>query len=75
MSCPKTLILNARQDIRAGSPGRLVLALALAQSLLIARSDAQEWPRFRGPNGSGVSTGNIPAKWTDDDYTWKVSLR
>src|SRR5262245_9297270 len=37
-------------------------------------SFAQEWPRFRGPNGSGVSATEVPFKWTDDDYAWKVSL-
>jgi outer membrane protein assembly factor BamB len=36
--------------------------------------NAQEWPRFRGPNGSGVSDANIPGKWTDEDYAWRVSL-
>jgi outer membrane protein assembly factor BamB len=38
------------------------------------RAGAEHWPRFRGPNGSGVSTANIPAKWTDDDYAWQVAL-
>lgn len=36
---------------------------------------AQEWTRFRGPNGSGVSDcKTIPTKWTDKDYRWKVEL-
>jgi outer membrane protein assembly factor BamB len=34
-----------------------------------------EWGRFRGPNGSGISTATtVPAKWTEKDYNWKVSL-
>jgi outer membrane protein assembly factor BamB len=36
---------------------------------------AQEWTRFRGPNGSGVSDATtIPVKWTDADYNWKIEL-
>ena len=36
---------------------------------------AQEWPRFRGPNGSGESTAAaIPATWTDQDTKWRVKL-
>jgi outer membrane protein assembly factor BamB len=36
---------------------------------------AQEWTRFRGPNGSGESEAKtIPAQWTEKDYNWKVEL-
>lgn len=36
---------------------------------------AQEWPRFRGPNGSGLGAGaDVPARWADKDYRWKVKL-
>jgi outer membrane protein assembly factor BamB len=36
---------------------------------------AQEWTRFRGPNGSGVSQATtVPAKWTADDFRWSVAL-
>ena len=36
---------------------------------------AQEWDRFRGPNGTGISdVKNIPVQWTDSDYNWKVKL-
>ncbi|QDU97479.1 outer membrane protein assembly factor BamB family protein [Lignipirellula cremea] len=36
---------------------------------------AQEWTRFRGPNGSGVSTAStVPVEWTADDYNWRVEL-
>ena len=36
---------------------------------------AQEWTRFRGPNGSGVSDAKtIPSTWTEKDFNWKVSL-
>ena len=35
----------------------------------------QEWTRFRGPNGTGISNAQgIPAAWTEKDYHWKVEL-
>ncbi len=38
-------------------------------------ASAQEWTRFRGPNGSGESdAATIPAKWTPEDYNWKIKL-
>ncbi len=38
-------------------------------------SIAQEWTRFRGPNGQGQSDATtIPDKWTESDYNWKVKL-
>ena len=40
-----------------------------------SRSDAQEWTRFHGPNGTGVSEAtSIPAVWSKSDYNWKVKL-
>ena len=36
---------------------------------------AQEWTRFRGPNGTGESEcRTIPATWTAADYNWNVKL-
>jgi outer membrane protein assembly factor BamB len=36
---------------------------------------AQEWTRFRGPNGSGQSeTTTIPIAWSKNDYLWKTDL-
>jgi outer membrane protein assembly factor BamB len=54
------------------------VALAAATVLIIAaRAPAgdADWPRFRGPNGQGISEATtVPAKWTADDYNWKVKL-
>ncbi len=48
-----------------------VVAIGLFPALL----DAEEWNRFRGPNGSGVSdAATVPAEWTNGDYNWKVTL-
>ena len=36
---------------------------------------AQEWTRFRGPNGTGISHAKtIPTKISDADMNWKVEL-
>lgn len=36
---------------------------------------AQDWPRFRGPNGTGISdTTTVPVQWTSKHYKWKVKL-
>ena len=52
-----------------------VCFLILLQFFLCADSGAQEWTRFRGPNGSGISAATgLPITWTDDDYNWKVDL-
>jgi outer membrane protein assembly factor BamB len=54
------------------------LAAVLALFLLpqVARAaEADNWPRFRGPNGAGVSeAATVPAQWTEKDYNWKVEL-
>lgn len=34
----------------------------------------QEWPRFRGPNGSGLGQANIPTEWTEQAFAWKRPL-
>ena len=36
---------------------------------------AQEWSRFRGPNGSGeCEADGIPVTWGEKDFLWKVKL-
>src|SRR5437660_1630211 len=48
---------------------------AAALIMLSATSPAQEWTRFRGPNGTGISqTKTIPTKISDADLNWKVEL-
>jgi len=33
------------------------------------------WPRFRGFNGSGISdAATVPVQWMDTNYNWKVTL-
>jgi outer membrane protein assembly factor BamB len=48
---------------------------AMVVLLLTVPLRAQEWPRFRGPNGSGVSAAKtVPVAFTEKDYNWRVEL-
>ncbi len=51
------------------------LALLLATNLRPLPVSAENWPRYRGADGVGVSaqTG-IPVAWSEGDYAWVVSL-
>jgi outer membrane protein assembly factor BamB len=54
-------------------PAKTSMAVALTACALTAV--AQEWTRFRGPNGAGVSQAKtIPTKITDLDINWKIDL-
>lgn len=54
---------------------RTMLAAGLLIALFATASSAETWPRFRGPNGSGIGTAKeMPATWTEDDYLWRVDL-
>lgn len=50
--------------------GGMLCVLLAAQTGL-----AQEWTRFRGPNGTGVSdVKTVPVSWTEKDVRFKVEL-
>jgi outer membrane protein assembly factor BamB len=54
-------------------PTSIAVALAIAACAL--NGAAQEWTRFRGPNGTGISHAKtIPTKIGDTDINWKVEL-
>ena len=49
--------------------------IAVMTVILASVSQGQQWTRFRGPNGQGISdTKTIPVKWTEKDYNWKTEL-
>jgi len=53
----------------------IFILLASATALAGDLSAAADWPRFRGPNGSGISDATtIPATWTTNDYRWIITL-
>jgi outer membrane protein assembly factor BamB len=48
---------------------------ALVACCLAALAPAADWPRFRGPDGSGVSSEKgLPISWTAKDAAWKTDL-
>jgi outer membrane protein assembly factor BamB len=50
-------------------------AVAAAVAALAAEAGAQEWTRFRGPNGTGVSAARgVPVQWGPSDYVWRVPI-
>jgi outer membrane protein assembly factor BamB len=52
-------------------------AVAAIVILVTASAAGQEWTRFRGPNGTGISPGTgstIPSQWTKEDVNWKRAL-
>ena len=70
---------------------RLALSLAITGSLVPissahqtfatdnpkqeTKTTAGDWPRFRGPNGTGISHAKtVPVKWGTDDYNWVTDL-
>jgi outer membrane protein assembly factor BamB len=52
-------------------------ALALVGVLMAGtRARADDWPQWRGPHGTGVSTDQgFPATWTEKDIAWKAELQ
>jgi outer membrane protein assembly factor BamB len=54
---------------------KLSLLAVVALFLLSTSVYAQEWTRFRGPNGAGVvNAPTLPAHFTEADFNWRVAL-
>lgn len=53
---------------------RAPLALVVLLATFGAPLGAQEWTRFRGPNGSGESETSVPAQWSDGNLLFRVEL-
>lgn len=55
------------------SATRWLASIALASIMFPAA--AQEWTRFRGPNGTGIASApGVPAQFTEKDYNWNITL-
>lgn len=54
----------------------LPLLIVSVIGLLPLSSRAENWPRFRGPNGSGISSDTkVPLTWSEsENMKWKVDL-
>ena len=54
---------------------RLLFFSLTATASLVITAGAQEWTRFRGPNGTGISvTQGVPAVWTAKEFAWRVPI-
>jgi len=50
----------------------LLFVLTVNLPVLVAQ---QNWSRFHGNNGTGLSIDStLPSSWTDGDYAWQVDL-
>ena len=53
---------------------RFAIASAIFLGLCLG-AGAQEWTRFRGPNGSGLGVApKLPAEFSEKDFNWKIEL-
>ncbi len=49
---------------------------ALVALFLLSSLQADDWTRFRGPNGSGLSDiKSIPVKFGESDFNWKTEVK
>ncbi|MFN0107027.1 MAG: PQQ-binding-like beta-propeller repeat protein [Bryobacteraceae bacterium] len=50
------------------------LLLSIAP-VLLAATDPSAWPKWRGPNQTGVARGNAPTEWSDTkNIAWKAAI-
>ena len=62
-------------QMRPHVPWNGIFAFVGLSILLVSGADAQNWTRYRGANGSGISAQKgIPVTWSPGDYKWKVTL-
>jgi outer membrane protein assembly factor BamB len=72
---------HASPDHEETAMRKLVIAfgvfLTFGLAVLLSRqASASPWPRFRGPNGTGIAADkDIPVRWTEQDgLLWKVPV-
>lgn len=61
-------------EIPAMIARRIISATLVACVFITSTAAASEWPRFRGPNGSGVGQAKVPTTWTEADFNYRVEL-
>ncbi len=51
------------------------IVILLCLGALTSVASAQDWTRFRGPNGEGKSDlQGLPTQWSQDQYEWVIEL-
>lgn len=62
-------------NLSRSAPLRAAVLLAALCFLPAHLSRAEDWTRFRGPNGTGISGAKtIPVSWTEQDFRWRVPI-
>src|SRR5438552_7254894 len=72
VTCPGVTERHCAQRMK-----KLATAALAAASLIVCAFTitAQDWTRFRGPNGTGISQAKgLPTKISDGNLNWKVEL-
>jgi outer membrane protein assembly factor BamB len=55
--------------------GWMLLLLLVLVSASPQQADAENWPQFRGANGTGLSSQKgLPSAWSQGDYLWDVAI-
>jgi outer membrane protein assembly factor BamB len=58
--------------MRSVAPFALLLAIFLAET---SSAEAGNWPRYRGPNGTGTADDkDLPVEWSEKNFLWKLTL-
>ena len=53
----------------------VVLAASLSAAFCASAAGPDDWPRWRGPNGTGVARGDAPLHWSDTEHiAWKAAI-
>ncbi len=52
----------------------LTLVLLTNSYVMLAQEGENHWPQFRGENGDGSTTAELPVQWTIENYKWSVEL-
>lgn len=70
-------MISTISKLRALAPWHEILCFLLFAGTLTSAhfAAAENWDRFRGPNGDGQSEAEgIPNEWTEADYAWRKPL-
>jgi outer membrane protein assembly factor BamB len=61
--------------MQSGKWGRTVLVVFVAWLCQNNVATAENWPRFRGPNGTGTASDqDIPVSWNEQSILWKTEI-
>lgn len=52
----------------------LILLTLVSLSLPVSAEMPGGWDRFRGPDGRGITAGQLPKTWDRADYRWSVEV-